>query len=120
MQGPVRVRIRHADGSWRYLEAFGNNLHRRTRPSRGVVSRPATSPTSVEAEEALRRSDERFRALVQNLSDVITIVGPGGQLVYSSPAAETGCSASTEGDESWTDPHGPCAPRRPRRASSRR
>jgi PAS domain S-box-containing protein len=40
------------------------------------------------AEEELRRSEERFRALVQNASDVIVIVDHAGVVRYASPAME--------------------------------
>ena len=36
-----------------------------------------------------RQSEERFRALVQNTSDVILIISKDGRLKYQSPAAET-------------------------------
>ena len=36
-----------------------------------------------------RQSEERFRALVQNMSDVILIISNEGRLKYQSPAAET-------------------------------
>jgi PAS domain S-box-containing protein len=102
IHGPIRVRVRHADGSWKYLEAVGNNLLDNPAVN-GVVVAGRDVTERVAAEEALRRSDERFRALVQNLSDVITIAGPGGKLVYSSPAAEQ-LFGFVEGDESWTNP----------------
>jgi diguanylate cyclase (GGDEF)-like protein/PAS domain S-box-containing protein len=38
------------------------------------------------AEEALRASEERFRALVQNASDMITILEPEGTVRYGSPS----------------------------------
>ena len=102
VHGPIQVRVRHADGSWRYLEAVGNNLL--DNPAvHGVVVAGRDVTERVAAEEALRHSDERFRALVQNLSDVITIVGPEGRLVYSSPAAER-LFGFVDADETWTDP----------------
>ncbi len=41
-----------------------------------------------EAEETLRRSEERFRSLVQNASDVIMVVDADGTIGYVSPAVE--------------------------------
>ena len=100
--GPIQLRVRHADGSWRYLEAIGNNLLDNPAVA-GVVVAARDVTERLAAEEALRRSDDRFRALVQNLSDVITIVGPEGRLVYSSPAAKR-LFGFEEDDESWSDP----------------
>jgi PAS domain S-box-containing protein len=42
----------------------------------------------VEAERALHESDERFRALVQNASDMIGVIDPAGTLRYASPSIE--------------------------------
>ncbi|MGB3633500.1 MAG: PAS domain S-box protein, partial [Rubrobacteraceae bacterium] len=40
------------------------------------------------AEEELAKSEERFRSLVQNASDLITVVDAGGIITYESPSKE--------------------------------
>jgi diguanylate cyclase (GGDEF)-like protein/PAS domain S-box-containing protein len=39
-----------------------------------------------EAEEKLKESEKRFRSLIQNASDVITVIEEGGIILYESPA----------------------------------
>lgn len=40
------------------------------------------------AEEALKESEERFRLMAENARDLITLVDPGGRIVYASPSHE--------------------------------
>ncbi|MDO8616204.1 MAG: PAS domain S-box protein, partial [Dehalococcoidia bacterium] len=40
------------------------------------------------AAKALRRSEEYFRSLIENVSDVITVIEPDGTILYESPSLE--------------------------------
>ena len=40
------------------------------------------------AEEALRDSERRFRALIEHSSDILTVVDAGGRILYESPSVE--------------------------------
>ncbi|HVR42263.1 MAG TPA: PAS domain S-box protein [Thermoanaerobaculia bacterium] len=40
----------------------------------------------IRAEEALRRSEEYFRTVIENASDIISIIEPDGRVVYNSPS----------------------------------
>ncbi len=40
------------------------------------------------AREAIRRSEEHFRSLIENASDIITVVDPHGVIHYTSPSVE--------------------------------
>jgi diguanylate cyclase (GGDEF)-like protein/PAS domain S-box-containing protein len=106
--GPVEFRMRHADGSWRYLEAIANNLL--DNPAvEGLVITAREVSERKESEEALLRSRERFRALVQNLSDVITVVDSEFRITYTSPAAER-LFGFEDHDDAWVNPIGQVHP----------
>jgi PAS domain S-box-containing protein len=82
---PTLFRFRHADGSWRWLEAIGYNLLADPAVA-GVVVNSRDATERQQAEEALRRSEERFRKLIEHSSDVITLTEPDGMLSYASPS----------------------------------
>jgi PAS domain S-box-containing protein len=48
----------------------------------------ATAIDRARTEEALRRSEEHFRSLIENASDIVTIVGDAGVFRYTSPSVE--------------------------------
>ncbi len=81
----LEVRMRRADGVWRWMAVTATDL--RDDPDVGgivVNSRDVTE--AREAEAALRESEERFRALVQHGSDMVSVINADGTLRYASPA----------------------------------
>jgi len=48
----------------------------------------ATAIDRGHTEDALRRSEEHFRSLIENASDIVTIVGENGVFRYASPSVE--------------------------------
>jgi PAS domain S-box-containing protein len=82
---PTLFRFRHADGSWRWLEAVGFNLLADPAVA-GVVVNSRDVTERRQSDEALRRSEERFRKLIEHSSDVITLTEPDGRLSYASPS----------------------------------
>ncbi len=83
---PMILRIRAADGTWRHLETVATNLLD-DEAVHGIVltSRDVSERVAVEAE--LRVSERRFRAVVQNASDVVTVARDDGTITYTSPSA---------------------------------
>ena len=84
-RSPVELRLRHADGSYVWFEVVGVDLQ--SDPNiRGLVLNAREIGDRKAAEERLRLSEARFKALVQNSSDVVLVVGSAGGIRYASPA----------------------------------
>ena len=62
------------------IAAVGRNIAKYQRQAKDAVAREA---------ESMRQSEQRFRSLIQNASDVILICDRQGRIGYQSPAAET-------------------------------
>jgi diguanylate cyclase (GGDEF)-like protein/PAS domain S-box-containing protein len=82
---PVILRVRAADGTWRCLETVASNLLD-DEAVHGVVLNSRDVSERVRIEEELRVSERRFRAVVQNASDVVTIADADGTITYTSPS----------------------------------
>lgn len=87
--GPLVHRVRHRDGSWRYVEVVHTN--RIEDPAvRGVIANLRDVTERVAVERALSESEARFRRLAENAPDVIyrLALEPKPHFEYVSPAVE--------------------------------
>src|SRR5688572_14627800 len=65
-----------------------SNLARIGPAIEAALERSRAHAQKTQAEAALAASERRFRSLVQNSSDLVTIVSPDGTILYASDSAE--------------------------------
>ncbi len=85
---PVLVRIRQGDGTWRHVEVAAGTVADDVGTVTGVVLNLRDADDRIRAEEALRRSEERFRTLVQHSTDAVVVIDDATHITYASPAVE--------------------------------
>ena len=82
----TQYRFRHKNGSWRWLESTITNLL--TDPSvQAIVFNFRDITERKQADETLQKSEKRFRALVENSLEEISLVDSDGTLTYESPTS---------------------------------
>ncbi|HEX2190758.1 MAG TPA: PAS domain S-box protein, partial [Longimicrobiaceae bacterium] len=84
---PLEFRYRHREGHWVVLEGVVKAL----RPESGMegfVFNTRDVTARRVAEDALRQSEEHFRALIENAHDLICILDPRGTMAYLSPPTQ--------------------------------
>lgn len=77
-------RHRLANGQIRDVEVHSGPVEMKGRSVLYSIIHDVTE--RVRAEETLRQSEEYFRTVIENASDIISIVEPGGRIVYNSPS----------------------------------
>ncbi len=82
---PPPLRYRHKEGHWVYLENYIKNML--DDPGvQAIIANSRDVTDRVRAEQASKESEERFRALVENAQDLITVCEPDNTIRYVSPA----------------------------------
>ena len=83
----AEYRVRHKDGRWRDFEAQAMTLSSESAAD-GVVVNARDVTERRRVQEVLQRSEEHFRALIENAHDLTVIVDASGRFVYQSPSME--------------------------------
>lgn len=97
---PAELRVRHADGTWRWFETIATNLLRDPEVG-GIVLTSRDVTDRKTAELAVTESEARFRSLVQNSSDIVVVVGDDERFRYVSPAVERVLGYAPERLAAW-------------------
>lgn len=81
----MALRLRRADGQWRWMQLCSRPRHT---PDGKVLWDGVVTDITVrkEAEEAIRQSEERFRLIMENLTDLVAVLDLEGHRLYNSPS----------------------------------
>ncbi len=84
--GFEEYRFRHKDGSWRVIESIGQDRLRDPSVG-GIIVNSRDTTERRHAEEALKRSEERYRDLADLLPQPVIELGTEGELTFANRAA---------------------------------
>jgi PAS domain S-box-containing protein len=105
----AEVRVKRADGEYRWLESWGRPRITPTGKFKGFVGASADITSRKEAEEALRESEERFRTLADNISQLAWMADGDGEVSWFNKRwfDYTGTSLDEVKGWGWTKAHHP-------------
>jgi PAS domain S-box-containing protein len=95
VSGPIEFSLRRPDGSAVWLEAVGSNLLNDA-TIRGIVINARDVSERKRADRELRESEERYRDLFDNGSDMVCMSAPDGALLYVNKAWQEGTGYGDE------------------------
>jgi PAS domain S-box-containing protein len=81
----LEIRLRHKDGSYRHIDLTLAN-HLANPAVGGLIATYRDVSERVRVEEELRRSEEKFRNMIESSRDVIAVVDQEGRSFYVSPS----------------------------------
>jgi PAS domain S-box-containing protein len=85
----LEYRVRHRNGNWRWLATRSIPF---ARNEKGELWQIVTATLDVtehkQADERVRRSEEHWRSLIENASDIISILQTDGTMRYESPSVK--------------------------------
>ena len=82
------VRVRHANGQYIWVQIRANRHVNEFGQLDRAIGFIVDISDRKHIEEALKESEERFRVVAENATDLITIRDPNGNVTYASPSAE--------------------------------
>jgi PAS domain S-box-containing protein len=91
----AQFRLRHADGSWRDIEAIGQNFLYAPGVAR-IVANYRDVTERKRAEEALRQREEHYRSVIAALREGIIVLDAHGRISASNVSAERILGLSAE------------------------
>lgn len=104
----MQYRVKHKNGTWAWLETVGVN-HLNTPNIHALVGNFRNITKQKEAEDKLRSSEERFRALAENIPNLAWMADPTGAIYwYNNRWYEyTGTKAEQMEGWGWQSVHDP-------------
>ncbi len=91
----VELRLRHFAGTYHWFEVVGVDLSSDPNIG-GLVLNLREIGDRKQAEERLVLSEARFKALVQNSTDLVVVLDPSGAVRYASPSVDQALGAEPE------------------------
>lgn len=85
-QVTAEYRLRHKDGSYRWIEAHGIALRDATGKACRLVGSHADVTVRRLAEQALRESERLYRAIGESIDYGVWVCDPSGRNIYASPS----------------------------------